>query len=150
MKIAMLGQKEVPSRAGGIEVAVEELAVRMVARGHEVTLYNCCRQGMRRAGKREKNKTYKGVQICEIFVPNIRGVAAALGSVIATIRAVSKKIRLYSFSRRRVCSTIFSSAFFWNPDGSNNSWFGLAAEQMGEFCCLLSETGGKSCSFFRR
>ena len=48
MKIAMIGQKQVPSRAGGIEVAVEALAVRMVPKGHEVTLYNYrrhCRDG---------------------------------------------------------------------------------------------------------
>ena len=112
MKIAMLGQKEVPSRAGGIEVAVEELAVRMVARGHEVTLYNCCRQGMRRAGKRKKNKTYKGVQICEIFVPNIRGVAAALGSVIATIRAVSKKYDCIHFHAEGSAVLSFLPHFF--------------------------------------
>ena len=34
MKIAMLGQKRVPSREGGIEVVVEELATRMVKLGH--------------------------------------------------------------------------------------------------------------------
>ena len=33
MKIAMVGQKRVPSREGGIEVVVGELAKRMVRRG---------------------------------------------------------------------------------------------------------------------
>ena len=37
MKIAMVGQKRVPSRDGGIEVVVGELAKRMVAQGHSVT-----------------------------------------------------------------------------------------------------------------
>ena len=40
LKIAMLGHKRVPSREGGIEIVVEELASRMVAEGHEVTCYN--------------------------------------------------------------------------------------------------------------
>ena len=91
MKIAMIGQKEVPSRVGGIEVAVEALAVRMAARGHEVTLYNCCRRGLRAAERKVKYKNFKGVHICEISVPDIRGVSAALGSIMATIRAVPEK-----------------------------------------------------------
>ena len=37
MKIAMVGHKRVPSRDGGIEVVVGELAKRMVAQGHSVT-----------------------------------------------------------------------------------------------------------------
>ena len=40
LKIAMLGHKRVPSREGGIEIVVEELASRMVAEGHSVTCYN--------------------------------------------------------------------------------------------------------------
>jgi hypothetical protein len=36
----MIGHKRVPSRAGGVEVAVEQLTVRMAALGHEVTVYN--------------------------------------------------------------------------------------------------------------
>ena len=31
VKIAMLGHKSIPSRQGGIEIVVEELAVRMAA-----------------------------------------------------------------------------------------------------------------------
>ena len=40
VKIAMLGHKSIPSRQGGIEIVVEELAVRMAALGHQVTIYN--------------------------------------------------------------------------------------------------------------
>ena len=40
MRIAMVGHKRVPSREGGIEVVVEELAARMVMHGHGVTCYN--------------------------------------------------------------------------------------------------------------
>lgn len=35
----MLGHKRIPSREGGIEI-VEELATRMVERGHDVTCFN--------------------------------------------------------------------------------------------------------------
>ena len=40
MKIAMIGHKRIPSREGGVEVVVEELATRLVERGHQVDVYN--------------------------------------------------------------------------------------------------------------
>ena len=40
MKIAILGHKRIPSREGGIEVVVDELAVRMAELGHDVAVYN--------------------------------------------------------------------------------------------------------------
>ncbi len=36
----MLGHKRVPSREGGVEIVVEELAKRMVKLGNEVTVFN--------------------------------------------------------------------------------------------------------------
>jgi len=80
MKIAMLGQKKVPSRSGGIEVVVENLSTRMVKKGQKVTLYN---------RKEDKNnlKNYKGVKI--ITVPTIKkkGLAAVSASFFATLFA---------------------------------------------------------------
>ena len=40
LRIAMLGHKRIPSREGGVEIVVEELATRMVERGNEVTCLN--------------------------------------------------------------------------------------------------------------
>ncbi len=40
MKIGMIGHKRVPSREGGIEIAVEETALRLAAMGHQVDCYN--------------------------------------------------------------------------------------------------------------
>jgi glycosyltransferase involved in cell wall biosynthesis len=39
MKIAMIGQKGIPAKAGGIERHVEELSVELVRRGHDVLVY---------------------------------------------------------------------------------------------------------------
>ena len=39
MKIAMFGHKRIPSREGGVEIVVEELASRMVKTGNEVTCF---------------------------------------------------------------------------------------------------------------
>lgn len=49
LNIAMLGHKRIPSREGGIEIVVEELATRMVTLGHKVTCYN--RSGHHVSGK---------------------------------------------------------------------------------------------------
>ena len=49
LRIAMIGQKRCPSREGGVEIVVEELATRMVKLGHSVTCYN--RSGHHVSGK---------------------------------------------------------------------------------------------------
>lgn len=90
MRIAMIGQKDVPSRLGGVEIAVGALAVRMAAKGHHVTLYNCHRYNFKnRRKKLLHTQYYKGVCIREIQVPDVKGVSAALGSMIATVCAVA-------------------------------------------------------------
>ena len=40
LNIAMFGHKRIPSREGGVEIVVEELATRMVQRGHNVICFN--------------------------------------------------------------------------------------------------------------
>lgn len=82
----MIGHKKVPSRDGGVEVAVEALSVRMAARGHDVTLYN---RGSRTDNMPQKhNKTYKGVHIRAVPVLAYRGMAAFMGSLFATVHAL--------------------------------------------------------------
>lgn len=45
MRIAMIGQKALPAQYGGVEKAVEELAARLVQRGHHVTAFNKTGEG---------------------------------------------------------------------------------------------------------
>jgi glycosyltransferase involved in cell wall biosynthesis len=45
LRIAMIGQKSVPARFGGIETHVEQLSTRLAARGHDVSVY--CRTRFR-------------------------------------------------------------------------------------------------------
>ena len=68
MKIAMIGHKRIPSREGGVEVVVQELATRLTEKGHTVDVYN--RKGKNVLDKNvkvEKLKEYKGVNIKETF-----------------------------------------------------------------------------------
>ena len=85
LRIAMFGHKRVPSREGGIEVVVEELAAGMASRGHRVTVYN--RSGHHVAGARfDKGgelERYRGFRIKKVWTVNRRGLAAVTSSISA-------------------------------------------------------------------
>ncbi len=61
MRIALLGTRGIPANYGGFETFAEELSVRLVERGHQVTVY--CRQ-------QSKLSEYRGVQLRHL--PTIR------------------------------------------------------------------------------
>lgn len=65
MKIAILGIRGIPANYGGYETFAEEVAPRLVERGHKVTVY--CRPS---SYPEEKLKEHKGVEL--VFVPSIR------------------------------------------------------------------------------
>ena len=82
----MLGHKRMPSREGGIEVVVGELATRMSAAGSDVTVYN--RTGHHVAGAeydKEKIKDYKGVKIKSVLTVDRKGLAAVTSSFVACL-----------------------------------------------------------------
>lgn len=86
MKVAMMGHKRIPSREGGIEIVAEELSVRMVEKGHEVTCYN--RSGHHVSGRKydiEKLKSYKGVNIRYVPTVDMKGLAALTSSFFASL-----------------------------------------------------------------
>ena len=61
MRIALLGTRGIPANYGGFETFAEELSVRLVERGHEVTVY--CRGSSALA-------EYRGVKLR--YLPTIR------------------------------------------------------------------------------
>ncbi|WP_253270192.1 glycosyltransferase family 4 protein [Lactobacillus helveticus] len=81
MKIAMLGQKAVPSRLGGVEIVVENLATQMTRKKQDVTLYNRKVKGITPV------KRYKGVKIHTVLTINKKGLAAISASFFAAIQA---------------------------------------------------------------
>lgn len=81
MRIAMVGHKRVPSREGGIEVVVEELAARMVVHGHAVTCYN--RSGHHVSGREydaEHLDEYRGIRLRHLPTIDRKGLAAVTSS----------------------------------------------------------------------
>ena len=64
LNIVMFGHKRIPSREGGVEIVVEELATRMVRKGHNVTCIN--RRGHHVSGAEydaESISDYKGIKV---------------------------------------------------------------------------------------
>lgn len=91
-RIAMYGHKRIPSREGGIEVVVGELASRMVRLGYQVTCYN--RLGHHVSGKEhdtEQLKNYQGVCLKNVFTINKKGIAAVTSSFFGALCAAFGK-----------------------------------------------------------
>lgn len=142
----MIGHKLVPSREGGIEVAVEALSVRMAARGHDVTLYN--RGGQPCAGPGRTDQIYRGVHIRQIPVIAKRGIAAVTGSLLATLHAIfghydcihyhaegpAVMTFLPHFLRIRTVVTIHGLDWKRSKWGRFASWYIKQGEKMAAAC----------------
>ncbi len=98
LKIAMLGHKRIPSREGGIEIVVEELASRMVRRGHEVVCLN--RAGHHVSGKefdRDAGDEYRGIRLRTVPTIDRRGLAAMTSSLSAALIAAFGRFDVVHF-----------------------------------------------------
>lgn len=108
MKIAMLGQKRIPSREGGVEIVVEELATRMVSLGHDVTCYN--RRGHHVSGEQFDSKNldeYKGVRLKSVPTIEKKGLAAMSSSFFAAIKAAFGKYDVVHFHAEGPCAMLW-------------------------------------------
>lgn len=108
MKIAMLGHKRIPSREGGVEIVVEELATRMVKKGHEVTCYN--RKGHHVSGREfdsKEQKEYKGVRLITVSTVDKKGLAAASSSFFAALKCTFSQFDIIHFHAEGPCAMMF-------------------------------------------
>lgn len=78
MKIAMIGQKGIPAKSGGVEKHVEEISTRLVRQGYDVTVY--CRSTYIDKNMNE----YKGVKIKVIKTIDNKN----LDAIVYTYRAL--------------------------------------------------------------
>lgn len=135
-KIAMLGQKRIPSREGGIEVVVEELSTRLYAMGHTVTCYN--RRGKHvSGGEIFMMREYKGVTIITVPTIDVKGLAALSSSFFASLLCAFGKYDIVHYHAEGPC------AFMWIPklmgkrciatihglDWAREKWRGTFAEK---------------------
>lgn len=82
LRIAMIGQQGLPAHYGGVERAVEEVAARLVQRGHHVTAFNST------ADDEEHIASHRGIEIR--YVPGINGKYAGnlTTSLMSTLQTV--------------------------------------------------------------
>ncbi len=139
MKIAMIGHKRIPSREGGVEVVVEELATRLAKKGYQIDVYN--RKGKnvqdKNADKDKKNiKEYKGVHIITIPTINKKGIDALLYSFFASIRALFGKYDVLHYHAEGPCAMLWIPHLFRKKiivtihglDWQRSKWGGFATK----------------------
>ena len=102
MKIAMFGQKRVPSREGGVEIVVEELATRMVNVGHAVTCLN-------RAGK------------------HVSGEEGGININLTSVSTIEAGVP-YLVLPKTLTNPVFEDVTIVNTEGSNYTVTGAGVE----------------------
>lgn len=113
LNIAMLGHKRIPSREGGVEIVVEELATRMVRDGNAVTCYN--RKGHHVSGKEfdtAETDNYKGVKLVTVPTVDKKGLAAMTASVSAAIKCSFGKYDIVHFHAEGPCAMMWLPKMF--------------------------------------
>jgi glycosyltransferase involved in cell wall biosynthesis len=108
LKIAMIGQKRVPSREGGIEIHVEEISFRLVQQGNDVTIYN----RMRKQKEFEKQKYYQGIHLIEIPTIHAKSLEAIIYSFFATIHALFGHYDAIHYHAEGPCSMLWIPHLF--------------------------------------
>ena len=113
LKIAMLGHKRIPSREGGVEIVVEEIAARMAQQGHSVTCYN--RKGHHIGGAQfdtEKLDSYRGIRLKTVATLDKKGLAAMTASFTAAVAAAFGRYDVVHFHAEGPCAMMWLPRLF--------------------------------------
>lgn len=115
MRIAMIGHKRIPSREGGVEVVVQELATRMTQKGYQIEAYN--RSGYHVSGKEYDTnhgpgKYYQDIRI--ITVPTFKNgkLNAIVYSFFASVRALFGKYDVIHYHAEGPCAMLWIPKLF--------------------------------------
>ena len=87
-RVAVIGIRGIPARSGGFETCVEETAKRLVALGHDVTVY------CRRAVSEERPRTVFGVRC--VYVPTIhtKNLSTIVSTFFASLHAICTRVEV--------------------------------------------------------
>ncbi len=110
LRIAMLGHKRIPSREGGVEIVVEQLAIRLFSMGHSVTCYN--RKGKCGNGQNNALKNYKGVRLKSVWTVDKRGLAAMTSSFSGAVKAAFGRYDVVHFHAEGPCAMMWIPKLF--------------------------------------
>ena len=149
MRIAMIGHKRIPSREGGIEIVVEELATRMIQTGHQVTVYNRAGKHVSREDESQPTKRqreYKGIRIVTVPTSERKSLNAVVYSFLSTLHAIFGKYDVIHFHAEGPCYMIWLPKLFGiktvatihGLDWKRAKWGGFATKFLlfGEKCAV--------------
>ncbi|NLO37250.1 MAG: glycosyltransferase family 4 protein [Clostridiaceae bacterium] len=138
----MIGHKRIPSREGGVEIVVHELATRMVLSGHRVDAYN--RAGHPVSGEHDafdsaaSRKEYRGIRIITIPTFQTGSLNALVYSLLATLRALFGQYDVIHYHAEGPCAMIWiphllrmrTVATIHGLDWQRSKWGGLASKYL--------------------
>ncbi len=136
MRVAFLGSRGIPRCYSGFETFVEEIATRLVERGHFVTVYN------RIPFNSYRERTFRGVRILPLPTLPYKGTDTLVHSALSTGHALTQHYDILYYCG--VGSSIFSLPAKWggaktlvNVDGAD--WQRAKWGQLGKTWLRWSE-----------
>lgn len=135
MKIAMLGHKQFPTRSGGVEVVVLELASRLAQRGHDVTVYD--------RGKIDGDEMVMGVRRVGTFTFKKQSLNAFLSSFFATFKILPKKYDIVHYHAIGPSVPIFLAHLFRKNTVSTIHGLNWRVDKWGSFAKKYLKLGEK-------
>ena len=144
IRIAMLGHKRIPSREGGIEIVVGELASGIAARGYEVTCFN--RSGHHVSGSSfdvEKKSEYKGVRLKNVWTFDKKGLAAMTASYSAAFCAAIGPYDVVHFHAEGPCAAMWIPKLFDKKCIATIHGLDHQRAKWGKFASWYIQTGEK-------
>jgi glycosyltransferase involved in cell wall biosynthesis len=147
MRIAMIGQKGIPARDGGVERHVHDLAVRLSEKGYDITVYN-------RAWYAKSNATSFGeIKIVTIKTLHTKHLDTIIHTFLSTLHAIRHKHdiihyhgvgpSLLSWIPRVFAPHIKVVTTFHSMDRKHEkwNWFAKLMLRLGEYtACTFSHT----------
>lgn len=141
MKIAILGTRGIPANYGGFETFTEELSIRLVKRGHDVTVYG------RTGYIQTQEKYYKGVRLRVFPTIIYKYLDTPLNTLLSTTHALLQSYDIVFYcNTANAVYTIFPRVFgkkvAINVDGlewKRAKWgkFGKSVYKISEFLATL-------------
>ena len=111
---AIIGSRGIPAEFGGFETFAEELAVRLVKKGVDVTVF--CEYS-----QTYKDNSYKGVKLVYIKTPNIVGLRSIWFDIVNILKTLNGYDVVYMLGYNAafafVLPRLFRSNFWVNMDG---------------------------------
>ncbi len=145
IRIAMLGHKRIPSREGGIEIVVGELAKRIAEKGYEITCFN--RSGHHVSGSSfdtEKLTEYQGVRLKDVWTFDKKGLAAMTASYSAAIRAAFGPYDVIHFHAEGPCAAMWIPKLFGKKCIATIHGLDHQRAKWGRFASWYIQTGEKT------